>query len=169
VGDLEELKKYVTECIVADAPVAQKRTIIRALTSADSAGALRKVLHEAYRVNNWIEFRDAGRGMSLDDLLRAYLVIGTPSRRRDLDAALESGSSDAPYLGEKGVGRLSAMRLGSALHVRTATAEDRRYNLLNVDWSQFDDLDKLVEDIILEPTTGDIKALFFNCAVNSCI
>jgi signal transduction histidine kinase len=157
-GELEELKKHVIDCILADAPVEQKRAMNRAITSADSIGALQKVLHELYAKNNWIEFRDTGRGMSLDDLLHAYLVIGTPSRRRDLDAALASRSSDAPYLGEKGVGRLSAMRLGSALHVRTATAEDRRYNLLNVDWSKFDDLDKLIEDIIIEPTSGEVKA-----------
>ena len=156
-AEFEELKKHVIECILTGAPAEQKRAVNRAVTSAESAIALRKLLHQAYAENNWIEFRDTGRGMSRDDLLRAYLVIGTPSRRRDLDAALATGSNDAPYLGEKGVGRLSAMRLGSGLYVRTATADDRRFNLLHVDWSQFDDLDKLVEEIVLEPTTGEVK------------
>jgi hypothetical protein len=96
--------------------------------------------------------------MSHEDLLRAYLVIGTPSRRRDIEATLARGSGDAPYLGEKGVGRLSAMRLGTRLHVRTATAEDRRYNLLHVDWAAFEDLDKLVGDIVIEPTVGPVKS-----------
>ena len=156
--EFEELKKHVIDCILSDAPAERKRAMNRAVMSAESAIALQKVLHQTYAENNWIEFRDTGRGMSRDDLLRAYLVIGTPSRRRDLDAALATGSKDAPYLGEKGVGRLSAMRLGSGLSVRTATSDDRRINILNVDWSLFDNLDKLVEDIILEPTTGEVKA-----------
>jgi signal transduction histidine kinase len=156
--ELEDLKKHVIDCILADAPVERKRAMNRAVTSADSAEALQELLHKAYAENNWIDFRDTGRGMSLDDLLRAYLVIGTPSRRRELEAALATGSSDAPYLGEKGVGRLSAMRLGSGLHVRTATADDRHFNLLHVDWSQFDNLDKLVEDIVIEPTAGEVKS-----------
>jgi signal transduction histidine kinase len=95
--------------------------------------------------------------MSLKDLQEAFLVIGTPSRKREVESAVRSGSADVPYLGEKGVGRLSAMRLGTGLQVRTATRGDRRFNLLNVDWSAFEDLEKLVEQIHLEPTVGGSK------------
>ena len=132
--------------------------IIRALDQSDSPLSLREALERTYLENNWIEFRDTGRGMSQDDLLNAYLVIGTASRRKDLDAALAEGASRPPFLGEKGVGRLSAMRLGSLLEVQTATAGDRRWNKLHVDWAEFEDLNKLVGDIQITPRVGAPKA-----------
>lgn len=157
-AELAELKDSVINRVLPDAPADSRRAITSAVRSAGSPELLRQVLRETYVANNWIEFRDTGRGMSREDLLHAYLVIGTPSRRRDLDAMLAAGGGDAPYLGEKGVGRLSAMRLGSGLHVRTATAKDRRYNLLDIDWSQFEDLEKLVDDIVIEPKLGGAKS-----------
>ena len=45
------------------------------------------------------------------------------------------------YLGEKGIGRLSAMRLGERLRVETARQDDKRINVLDIDWSLFNDLD----------------------------
>jgi hypothetical protein len=123
--EFEELKKHVIDCILTDAPAEPKRSMNHAVTSAKSAIALQKVLHQTYAENNWIEFRATGRGMSRDDLLRAYLVIVTPSRRRDLDAALATGSNDAPSLGEKGVGRLSATRLAKWSETRVCPAIPR--------------------------------------------
>jgi hypothetical protein len=157
-AEVAEIKKFLVECILPDAPAEQRRTLRNAIETAVTAEELRERLREAYVANNWIEFRDTGRGMSQDDLLLAYLVIGTPSRRRDVDAALATGRRDTPFLGEKGVGRLSAMRLGSRLHVKTATVNDARYNILDVDWSEFEDLSKLIGDIAIEPRVGRAKS-----------
>jgi signal transduction histidine kinase len=156
-AELRDLRASILEHLLPDAHEERRHAITRALQSSDSPLALRNALSESYLEHNWIEFRDTGQGMSRDDLLRAYLVIGTDSRRRDLEAALRQGAAQAPYLGEKGVGRLSAMRLGSGLEVRTATAADRRLNVLTVDWSEFEDSDKLVEDIAISPTVGGEK------------
>jgi hypothetical protein len=112
---------------------------------------------EAYRAQNTIEVADRGTGMSLDDLRENYLVIGTPSRKRDVDRAIEYEIGDAPFLGEKGIGRLSAMRLGERLAVSTARSDDPHLNLLEIDWRRFYDLDAMVEDIDIEPTAGGPK------------
>ena len=157
IAELKDLRASVLARLLPDAPDKERRDITRALEAAETAVAFRDALREAYTRNNWIEFRDTGRGMDRDDLLRAYLVIGTPSRRRAVDEALAAGDRDVPYLGEKGVGRLSAMRLGSGLEVRTATTADRRFNTLNVDWSEFDNLDKLIEDVVIKPGVGGEK------------
>ena len=64
----------------------------------------------------------------------------------------------ARHLGDKGIGRLSAMRLGERLQVKTATTNCTRWNLLDIDWRRFshdDDVD--AEDIVLEPAIGDEK------------
>jgi signal transduction histidine kinase len=88
-----------------------------------------KALVEAYRTRNWIEVRDDGLGMSLDELDNLYLTVGTPNR-------LLQRTSDPSHatLGEKGIGRLSAVRLGDFLVVSTSKAGETRLNTLTVDW-----------------------------------
>ena len=46
------------------------------------------------------------------------------------------------FLGEKGIGRLSAMRLGDTLRVETAKKTDRHLNCLDIDWSAFAQIDE---------------------------
>lgn len=106
---------------------------------------------------NRVTVSDTGSGMSLDELESIFLVLGTKSRKVQIDSAFSEGVREAPYLGEKGIGRLSAMRLGDRLTVRTARAEDTTYNLLDIDWTDFDDPEKMIEDIEIEPRQGKPK------------
>ncbi len=109
---------------------------------------LRAALQAAYRRQNWIEIRDKGEGMSLDTLTDVYLTVGTRSRRR-------MNVAGATYLGDKGVGRLSAMRLGDHLTVTTTTADDRNWNTLKIDWTLFShESEQSVGDIEIEPERG---------------
>ncbi len=115
---------------------------------------LLKQLDEAYRALNTVEIADTGSGMSLTDLKDNYLTIGTPSRKREVDSAIAAGAKEAPFLGEKGIGRLSVMRLGDRLHLETARMEDSNLNILDVDWKRFSDIEAMVEDIRIAPTIG---------------
>lgn len=135
------------------------------LSACKTHAQLHKRLPEIYTAANWIEIRDTGSGMSAADLRTKYLVIGTPARKKEIDLAeeefAESGSPanvpTTPYLGEKGVGRLSAMRLGWMLHLESATEQDKLLNELNIDWRQFEDLDLEVKDIVIKPGVGSAK------------
>lgn len=126
---------------------------------------LKKRLPGIYCETNWIDIRDTGSGMSADDIKTKYLVIGTPARKKEIEVAeakfaVESGSGAppvSPYLGEKGVGRLSAMRLGWMLHLESATERERNLNELTIDWRRFEDLDLDLQDIDIEPTSGRPK------------
>ena len=93
-----------------------------------------EALDQIYEMSH-IVISDTGTGMSVDDLQNNFLVIGTASRKREVDKALSSGESKSPFLGEKGIGRLSAMRLGDALRVETAKATDSHLNCLDIDWA----------------------------------
>jgi len=152
-AEMSDIKAFVRERLLASAPKEARARIQRALDDAATPEQMCAQLQQAYALSNSIEFRDTGRGMSRGDLIDAYLVIGTPSRRRAIDDAIALGS-EAPFLGEKGIGRLSAMRLGSRVHIETATADDTHLNVLDIDWSSFDDLDKLIDDVAVEPTKG---------------
>lgn len=116
----------------------------------DDPHAFVEALDEAYRTFNFIKVEDSGSGMSLEELKQNYLTIGTASRKREVDRAAEAGDLKTPYLGEKGIGRLSAMRLGERLHLTTAREQDTHLSSLDIDWRSFSDLDAMVEDIPIE-------------------
>ena len=113
-------------------------------------------LDECYDAHNSIEISDAGTGMSMPEISANFLTLGTPARKREVESILKQGGSKMP-LGEKGIGRLSAMRLGERLRLETARAEDTRTNLLEIDWRMFDNLDAMIEDIEIKPRRGPSK------------
>src|SRR5581483_3917148 len=103
------------------------------LSLCETLSSLERELPRIYANANWIEIRDTGTGMSAQDIKTKYLVIGTPARKKEIDLAEakfsarnedDEGAPPTPYLGEKGVGRLSAMRLGWILHLESATIHD---------------------------------------------
>ena len=144
------------EKLHSDADVIYDRALAK-LNEAGSIEELRAALAETYALNR-VTVSDTGSGMSREDLESIFLVIGTPSRKKEIQEAFDNDERDAPYLGEKGIGRLSAMRLGERLSVRTARTEDSHWNHLDIDWTAFDDLDAMLEDIDIQPDRGNRKA-----------
>ena len=61
-----------------------------------------------------IAISDNGIGMSLDTVRDSWLVVGTSFKRRNIRSP-----SGRRVLGEKGIGRLSAFRLGRDISIRT--------------------------------------------------
>lgn len=131
--------------------------VLARVADAETRDDFIDALDEAYRSANTVEVADTGTGMSLQELRENYLVIGTPSRKRAIDDALAAAADRAPYLGEKGIGRLSAMRLGERLRVETARADDGAMNILDIDWRRFGDVGAMVEDIRIVPEVGGLK------------
>ena len=107
---------------------------------------------------NRVTISDEGTGMSLADLDEIFLTIGTRSRYKERKEALASGSPRV-ILGEKGIGRLSVMRLGREVSIETAKANDRFWNGLTIDWNIFShESDQMLEEIDVEPARGERKA-----------
>ena len=159
-ADINRLKTDVENALDPSAPLDSLDRFRTTINEVDNVEAFIKALDAAYTVENRIIVSDGGTGMSNQDLIDNYLVIGTASRKRAIDAALAehaSGKYRAPFLGEKGIGRLSAMRLGDRLTVETAQENDRRLNLLNIDWSSFGDLDAMLDEIDVVPERGGAK------------
>ena len=158
--DLDRLKSEVANELDSSAPQESLCRFRQAIHDVEDIEAFVEVLDTVYAVENRIIVSDQGTGMSQQDLIDNYLVIGTASRKRAIDAALAEPTAEkrqAPYLGEKGIGRLSAMRLGDMLTVETAQKKDKRLNLLKIDWSSFNDLDAMLDEITVRPELGDAK------------
>lgn len=160
LADVERLKTDVANALDQSAPQESLERFRQAMQDAEELESFVEALDTAYAVENQIIVSDRGTGMSQQDLIDNYLVIGTTSRKRAIDAALaDSGAKKrrVPYLGEKGIGRLSAMRLGDRLTVETAQKKDEWLNLLKIDWSSFDVLDAMLNEIDVVPERGDAK------------
>ena len=158
--ELDRLRSDIEDALDRSAPKDALDRFRHTIDSVDNHTALVQVLDQAYAAENRIIVSDEGTGMSQQDLIENYLVIGTASRKRAIDAALaKQATSDGcpPFLGEKGIGRLSAMRLGDMLTVETAEKSDKRLNLLRIDWSVFSDLDAMLDDIDVVPESGGAK------------
>ena len=82
--------------------------LLAELNRADDRKKYQKVLDHHYVRLNTIVIKDSGEGMSLQDLEMVYLRIGTRHRRRQNEGG-------ATKLGDKGIGRLSAMRQATSL------------------------------------------------------
>ena len=152
---LETCKQAIIHDLDTTAPLVNE--FLGEIHSASSFSELAKVLDEA----NFIEINDSGHGMSAEDLNEIYLTIGTHHRKKQLEErrlsrqqAGTSATSVRPILGEKGLGRLSVMRLGWRLRVDTTTTGEQFWNRLDVNWRDFADEEALVEDVPVFPTQG---------------
>lgn len=153
-----ELRNYALTHLVEGAPDLDE--LEDALTSATS----RSDFIEALRSANYIEIDDDGDGMSMDILKDVYLTIGTSYRadqKRVQYAAEDEGEiqpDGRPILGEKGLGRLSAMRLGDKVLIVTGEAGAAQWNQLEIDWNDFADAaDEDLDTVKVEPVLGNEK------------
>lgn len=137
-----------------------EKAISADLTSLERAGLLDEFKSNASTTEDFVryidEFRkvrfkivvsDKGRGMSSNDVVSRFLVIGTPGKY------LEKRSSkvnDPLVLGDKGIGRLSMMRLGEIATVTSKMSGDTVWHSVRFTWSDFDNPDVFIDDIPLE-------------------
>lgn len=148
---IADVVDYVQSCLV-DAEDPSAVQMMASLRAAKSVEEFKNRLSQHYAELNYIEVRDTGHGMSLFQLKDIFLTIGTRSRR-------DENLAGSHNLGDKGIGRLSAMRLGDRLRVVTTRSGEPHWNVLDIDWSLFShDNRKPVEDIKIDPVLGDEKS-----------
>ncbi len=154
-ANLVEIEKEFEKEILPDAPENAVSEFLQILSEKTGLSPLERFT-KAYRRTTWLCIRDLGDGMSFDDIGTKFLVVGTPNR------LLEKPASHDLILGEKGLGRLSSMRLGGNLALTTAKSEDIYWNKLYVDWTVLEDQPNLnIDDFIVtayEDSEGPRKA-----------
>ena len=132
--DWVSLRNAALRAIDHDAPNAAE--LAESIESAESRNAFATCIREA----NYISIDDDGDGMSIDTLKDVYLTIGTSNRARQRAQRRPPKPGSTPstvILGEKGLGRLSAMRLGDYMEVFTGQSGDGHWNRLVIDWNRF--------------------------------
>jgi signal transduction histidine kinase len=81
-----------------------------------------------------IRIVDDGIGMTADDIINSWLILGRSTK----DAQQRTSFGRVP-VGSKGLGRLAALRMGTAAAIITAPDEEpnREYSL-DIEWSRYD-------------------------------
>ncbi|MEV6784636.1 ATP-binding protein [Streptomyces sp. NPDC051098] len=91
---------------------------------------------------------DSGDGMSEDDIISGWLLLGRSSKTED-----KLTRNGRRKVGEKGLGRLAALRLGRYVTLTTRPRENPgMQHVLRIDWRSFDAV-SAVEDVELTITT----------------
>ncbi|RIK39405.1 MAG: histidine kinase [Chloroflexi bacterium] len=95
--------------------------------------------------NGAIRICDDGIGMDENDIVNGWLLLGGSNKSQDRRTRL--GRIPA---GNKGIGRLAALRLGTSVELITRPADrpDKQYKL-KIDWNEFDKV-SAVEDVELQ-------------------
>ena len=96
--------------------------------------------------NQQIVVEDDGCGMSLEDLKRSWLNIGTDFKR---GKKKEARFNRIP-LGEKGVGRLAAHKLGKCILLETKKEDSKLSNRFFINWKKMIDESDYIEDTKVE-------------------
>ena len=84
-----------------------------------------------------ITIEDDGLGMDLDDITNSWMVLGTPTRRTQIKSGKVTEKFERPYLGEKGIGRFAAHKLGSHIKLITRKKDNQEFVII-IDWDSFD-------------------------------
>jgi signal transduction histidine kinase len=120
------------------------------------------LLANAFHEFNFVTVRDQGSGMTTNELKSCYLTIGTPVRLHERQKALSGPRSQKGHipLGEKGIGRLAAMRIGHHVVVKTGVRGETVWNQLTLDWRPlFADPDLNASALRFSPkATNDAKS-----------
>lgn len=100
-----------------------------------------------------IAVNDTGVGMSANDVASRFLVIGTPGK---FLIKRSSKDGDPTILGDKGIGRLSMMRLGQIATVKSKQAGEKSLHSVRFSWSEFEDPEKFIDQIPIETTEENV-------------
>src|SRR5690349_3303262 len=117
--------------------VEKKETAICELIKNSYDADSKKVTTEFYTLekNAKIIITDIGNGMTRDDIVKGFMVIGTQNKL------------DKPYspvlkrkrAGSKGIGRIAAFRLGKTLTIETRARKEPTGYRVKIDWTEFED------------------------------
>jgi len=112
------------------------------------------VFRKSDRIGSYLDIKDNGVGMNRATIEDAWCVVATPYRQNNPIAT--SGKKTRRVVGEKGLGRLSAARLGKKLRMLTKSDSEPCW-LVKVDWSALSEEESLDKCFVTcRPFTGTL-------------
>lgn len=146
-----EAQERVEKSIATDLSPQARTSLIKEMYAHIDEPSTFLAYLQKLRLSQSIKINDTGIGMSADDLRDRFLVIGTPGKFIEKK---NSKKGDRPILGEKGIGRLSMMRLGNFALVRSKKEKSTHWNEVRFKWDDFDDPELDLGDVEVKVTLG---------------
>lgn len=135
VWDPNRFASVVESSVEPSAPPATVEKFLEIFGSPASPADAKVALKEASFACNSVVLADKGVGMTRKQLDEHYLTVGTPVRLFErLQSSIDPAESSSAPLGEKGIGRLAAMRLGKHVQVETGVKGKQYRSKLTLDW-----------------------------------
>lgn len=147
-----EISERISKAISADLSPQDRSDLITSMNAHLTSRLEFAEYLKAFLEKQYIVVSDTGLGMSKDDLYDRFLVIGTPGK---LLSKKEAKSGDPTLLGEKGIGRLSMMRLGNQATVKSTQKGNDIWNQIKFRWDEFDDPKLFLDDVEVNVTGLD--------------
>jgi signal transduction histidine kinase len=125
------IKSVVGQDMINDDNIAVKELIKNGMDA--NATEVRVTFRNTLEKSNdgAIIIYDNGDGMSIDDIEQKWLNMAFSSKKND---------GQRKYAGSKGIGRFSADRLGSILHLYTKKKDEEDIIKLDINWGEFEDI-----------------------------
>ena len=101
-----------------------------------------------------IKIEDDGDGMTMSIIQTVWLVIGTDNKKKQL----EKTSVGRLPLGEKGIGRLGAHKLGKIITLYSKTREGKEVQL-NIDWTKLES-STAIDDFTIDVQENETPVYF---------
>lgn len=96
-----------------------------------------KISIHTNELDSRIEIEDDGIGMNFGDIKQGWLYISL-SRKKHARQEKQLTAKGRPPLGEKGLGRLSAQKLGNKLELVTGQLNESYWHSVKLNWNDFD-------------------------------
>lgn len=148
------LQRYLGRELISDPNLA----VLEFVKNAYDAGASEVLVRfELSTEPTRLIIADDGVGMSFESFERDWMHPGYSAKSaeapeeaiRAVDSASGKRQASRVPVGEKGLGRLAAGRLGDRLEVFTRAREDDQFLHVYFDWSDFDDMTKAIDEIAI--------------------
>ena len=131
--------------------------LVKNAYDADASVVLIRFVDSMDKGAGAIELWDDGHGMDRDVAAQTWVELATTHRRQQR----YSETLHRRVLGEKGIGRLAAGRLGRFMTVDTRRADSEEVHL-DLDWRDFDDESKFLEDVEVVWSAGQPKVFLLD-------
>ena len=128
--DIQALAELIKNAYDADATYA----IIRVVTDQGP--------EEYPSDRGYVTIIDNGRGMTVDEIRNGWLTVSNSLKKRMKETQATTQSGRTP-LGDKGLGRLGAQRLGHRLSIHTTPSNRQATYYVSFDWRDFRQYDQL--------------------------
>lgn len=148
------LQRYLGKELIADPNLAVIEFVKNAYDADATEVMINFLVADRDKEKQIITISDNGIGLDETSFEKNWMHPGYSDKAEIVIGSRETSETSRPYapgkrvpVGEKGIGRLAAGRLGEIMHIYTRKSEEELWLHVHIDWRQFETMDKSINEI----------------------